>query len=172
MLRWEDVDLVATMFHELAHQVLYVQDDTAFNESFASVVAEAGVERWLEASGDSGQLQAYLYRQDFRERIVAMAESAKRELESLYRTRIAPDEMRRRKEARLDALAVELKSAFEESGRVAPAWIGAELNNARLASMALYQDRVPEFRQLLDDCEDRLPCFYAAARELADADRS
>ena len=172
MMRWEDVDLVATLFHELAHQVLYVKDDTAFNESFASVVAETGVERWLEVSGEADQLQAYLSRQAFRAHVVAMVESAKRELESLYRTRLATEEMRRRKEARLDALAVELRSAFEESGRVPPDWIGTDLNNARLASMALYQDRVPEFRQLLDDCEDDLRCFYAAARDLADADHN
>ena len=172
MLRWEDVDLIATMFHELAHQVLYVRDDTTFNESFARVVAEAGVERWLEAGGQGDQLQDYLSRQAFRERVVALVESAKRELESLYRTRIAAEEMRRRKEVRLDALAVELQSAFEESGRVVPQWVGTDLNNARLASMALYQDRVPEFRQLLDDCEGDLRCFYAAARDLAGAERS
>ena len=172
MLRWDDVDLVATIFHELAHQVLYVRDDTTFNESFASVVAEAGVQRWVEASGEGDQLQAYLSRQAFRARVVDMVGLAKRELESLYRTRLAPEEMRRRKEARLNALAVELQSAFEESGRTAPDWVETDLNNARLASMALYQDRVPEFRQLLDDCDGDLRCFYAAARDLADADRS
>ena len=35
------------VFHELAHQVVYVKDDTQFNESFAVAVEEAGVRRWL-----------------------------------------------------------------------------------------------------------------------------
>ena len=128
MLHWEDLDLIATMFHELAHQVLYVRDETAFNESFASVVADAGVERWLEASGENDQLRAYYSRRQFRERVVAIAEVAKRELESLYRTRIAPDEMRRRKEIRLDALAADIKSTFDATGRVAPDWVDIDLN--------------------------------------------
>ena len=46
MMRWEDTDLVATIFHELAHQVLYVKEDTAFTESFAPAVADIGLERW------------------------------------------------------------------------------------------------------------------------------
>ena len=41
------------MFHELAHQIVYVKDDSVFNESFAVAVEEAGVERWLRAQGDS-----------------------------------------------------------------------------------------------------------------------
>ena len=172
MMRWEDVDLIATMFHELAHQELYVRDDSTFNESFASVVADAGVERWLAANAAGEQLQAYYDRREFRERIVGKVEVAKRELESLYRMRIAPEEMRRRKAARLVALAAELRAEFEESGRAAPGWVDTDLNNARLASMALYEDRVPEFRRLLDGCDGDLRCFYAAARELAEAVRS
>ena len=44
MMRWDDVRLVSTLFHELAHQVLYIKDDTAFNESFATAVEEIGIE--------------------------------------------------------------------------------------------------------------------------------
>ena len=39
------------MFHELAHQVVYVKDDTSFNESFATAVEEEGLRRWLAAQG-------------------------------------------------------------------------------------------------------------------------
>jgi len=38
MMRYGDLDLVATIFHELAHQLIYVKGDSAFNESFASMV--------------------------------------------------------------------------------------------------------------------------------------
>ena len=44
MMRWSDLDLVAVLFHELAHQQLYVKNDSEFNESFASAVEEFGVE--------------------------------------------------------------------------------------------------------------------------------
>ena len=35
-------ELARMIFHELAHQVLYVKDDTAFNESFATAVERLG----------------------------------------------------------------------------------------------------------------------------------
>ena len=59
MMRWSDVDLVATIFHELAHQVLYVTGDTSFNESFASAVEEFGMQRWLRSRDEQRDLERY-----------------------------------------------------------------------------------------------------------------
>ena len=60
MMRWDDVKLVSTLFHELAHQVLYIKDDTAFNESFATAVEEIGIERWLAKNGRQGDMASYV----------------------------------------------------------------------------------------------------------------
>ena len=49
MLSGSDVQLAAYLFHELAHQRLYVKDDGLFNEGYASFVEEAGLKLWLEA---------------------------------------------------------------------------------------------------------------------------
>lgn len=166
MLRWGDVDLVAMMFHELAHQRLYVKGDTTFNESFATVVEEAGIERWLRSSGNEGDYEAYRQRRELRQRIVGLVESARADLESLYRTRLAAGEMRRRKAARLDRLGADLETVFSDAALDVPEWVTLDLNNARLASMALYHGRVPELRLLLDDCDGDLTCFYAAAEKL------
>jgi predicted aminopeptidase len=38
MMHWSDVQLASTLFHELAHQVVYVAGDSEFNEAFATVV--------------------------------------------------------------------------------------------------------------------------------------
>ena len=57
-IRYPDVQLARLMFHELAHQRVYVKDDTTFNESFAVAVEEEGVRRWLEAEGRGGELAA------------------------------------------------------------------------------------------------------------------
>ena len=46
-VRWPETELARLMFHELAHQIVYVKDDSVFNESFAAAVEEVGVERWL-----------------------------------------------------------------------------------------------------------------------------
>ena len=39
------------MFHELSHQVVYIADDTAFNEAFAVTVEQEGLARWLKFRG-------------------------------------------------------------------------------------------------------------------------
>ena len=165
MMRWEDTDLVATIFHELAHQVLYVKDDTAFNESFATAVADIGLERWLLSKGESGQLAAYRERRQLREQLVGLIRAAKSDLETLYASALEEAEMRRQREQRLSRLAAELKARLAESGRDSPGWLGDELNNARLVSIGLYQLDLARFRALYEDCERDLACFYDRAVE-------
>ena len=70
MLRYGDLQLVGTMFHELAHQLIYVPGDSEFNEAFAMSVERAGVARWLESQGRGAELAAY------RERMQQQARAA------------------------------------------------------------------------------------------------
>jgi predicted aminopeptidase len=49
MMRWDDDELVGTIFHELAHQKIYVKDDSSFNESYATFVEQEGVRQWRQA---------------------------------------------------------------------------------------------------------------------------
>ena len=59
MLRYDNDEVVATIFHELAHQLLYVKGDSAFNEAFATTVEDAGLERWLVHEGTPGRIAAF-----------------------------------------------------------------------------------------------------------------
>src|SRR4029079_7548997 len=59
-IRYPDTELARLLFHELSHQVAYVQDDSTFNESFAVTVEREGVRRWLAASGRGDQLAVFL----------------------------------------------------------------------------------------------------------------
>jgi len=156
MMHWEDADLVATIFHELAHQVLYVKNDSAFNESFATTVEEIGIERWLTSRDQGGDFNDYNERRERREKTMDTIAAARSDLEKLYASSKAAQEMRRAKETRLAQLANEL-----------PAELEIDLNNARLASMSLYQSRVPEFRALYEKCERELRCFYDQAELLS-----
>jgi predicted aminopeptidase len=168
MMHWQDEDLVATMFHELAHQVLYVKGDTEFNESFATVVEEVGIELWLQSRGQQEDFLIYRDRREFRRDVVMQVVAAGASLQQLYLTRIAPEEMRRRKTRQFEVLSDDLRRSFERSGHDTPQWVSEDLNNARIASMALYQQRVPEFRELLSACDDNLECFYTEAKRLAE----
>ena len=59
MLGWRDTRLVGTIFHELAHEQLYVPGDSEFNEAFASVVEEEGLRRWLRGARRDDELAKF-----------------------------------------------------------------------------------------------------------------
>ena len=71
MMPYGDLQLVGTIFHELAHQLVYVKSDSEFNEAFAVSVEQAGLARWLEARGQAGQLGDYRTRQEQQAQIVS-----------------------------------------------------------------------------------------------------
>ena len=165
MMRRDDVELVGLLFHELAHQHLYIKDDTEFNESFASAVEEIGLERWLSAREQSGMLRQWKARQAMLQSMTALIHSARGDLEALYASDLPEDEMRREKSERLQALAAEA-AVLAESG-AGPNWLQGELNNARLVSLGLYRGSVAAFMRVYDICDEKLACFYGAVEELA-----
>ncbi len=172
MLRWDDLQLVAVLFHELAHQVLYVKGDTGFNESFATAVEELGMQRWLSSRGQHDDITAYRERRELRQDLMVLVASARDDLRTIYAAADNEEEKRHRKKARLGQLARVASTRLERSGRDSASWLRGELNNARLASMALYEGRLPAFRALLANCHDDIRCFYAKAGELAKLDKS
>ena len=167
MMNWDDVQLVGVLFHELAHQVLYIRDDTAFNESFATAVEEFGVLRWLRSRGLDQKVDEYLQRRLLRQDLMGLVAIARDDLAAIYAADTDPDEMRAAKSARLAALRQDVANRLERAGRDPGSWLSGELNNARLVSMSLYEGRLPEFRALLEGCDGDIECFYEEARRLA-----
>lgn len=171
MLRWDDIQLVGTLFHELAHQLLYVKDDSAFNESFATAVEAFGLERWLVSRGQHDDVETYRDRRALRDELMALVAGARNDLGSYFSAPIDDDEKRRLKNERLWQLKQDANLRLQQAGHDTPDWPGSELNNARLASMTLYQGWLPAFRTLLGDCEQDLGCFYTEARKLSELEK-
>ena len=170
MLRYGDDELAATIFHELAHQLLYVRGDSEFNEAFATTVEDAGLERWLNSRGASQRLQQLRERQTHAAAFVSLLARSRTRLALLYASGATRDEMRERKAQILGALAADIRALELREGASYPLyeeWIAAGLNNARLASVSTYFDCLPGFRRLLGESGDDLARFYAAARQLA-----
>ncbi len=170
MLRYGDDELAATIFHELAHQLLYVRGDSEFNEAFATTVEDAGLERWLTQQGASQRLQQLRERQAHAAAFVSLLARSRARLALLYASGVARDEMRAGKAQILGALAADIRALELREGASYPLyeeWIAAGLNNARLASVSTYFDCLPGFTRLLGESGNDLTRFYAAARELA-----
>lgn len=173
MLRWSDVQLAAIIFHELAHQVVYVPGDSSFNEGFASVVEAEGVRRWLDSAGRTADLESFRRQRADYLQLGRLFEATRARLRTLYASELPVEEMRAAKQAEFAAL----RRAYEEHKSTAggsranfDAWFEQGINNAHLASVGTYQDCVPGLRHLLAEAGNDLPAFYARAREFAKRD--
>jgi predicted aminopeptidase len=170
-MRWDDVKLVSTLFHELAHQVLYIKDDTAFNESFATAVEEIGIERWLAANGGPEDMAGYREQKALHRHLVALVEAARADLADYYGRDVDVDSMRDLKSARLEQLAADVRAQLRSEGLSENHWLTGPLNNARLLPMSLYDSQVPAFLALYADCGSDLGCLYEEAGKIAELDR-
>jgi predicted aminopeptidase len=170
MMRWGDIDLVAVLFHELAHQVVYVKDDSAFNESFATAVEEIGVKLWLESRGEQELMVDYIAGRELQQSLMVLVTKAREVLESVYESEIDVEDKRVLKRERLKSLAEDVTAELQRNGRDGSSWLSGELNNARLISTTLYEGRLPSFRALYLRCERELECFYSEVRRFAKLD--
>jgi predicted aminopeptidase len=172
-INYPDAELARLIFHELAHQIVYVAGDSQFNESFASAVEEAGVERWLERFGNQAMREGFARYTGRKHDFLALLLRYRRELERTYASQ-APDADKRSTKARLFG---ELKGEYRQLKASWGGYAGYDrffaepLSNAHLASIATYNDFVPAFRALLRR-EKSFPKFYAAVHRLADLDRA
>jgi predicted aminopeptidase len=169
MMTYGDDELASIMFHELSHQVVYIADDTSFNEAFAVTVEEEGLARWLKSRGREDDLSKYRKRRERQAEGVELVSRFRRELTLLYGTLLDEETMRARKREVFARLVRELRVldkrfGIESSLAVA---LDGKPNNARLASLATYYECVPGFERLLSDEQHDLPRFYASVRALA-----
>ena len=158
-------ELARLIFHELAHQVVYVRNDTAFNESFATAVEAAGVERWLAEDASEDARASYRQYDARRQQFRALLLGTRDRLAALYETPL-DDEAKREGKARIFADMREQYARLKvEWGNYSgyDRWFDQPLTNAHLAAVATYQQWVPAFTALLAQCDGDWRRFYAEA---------
>jgi predicted aminopeptidase len=167
---WNEGELAGLIFHELSHQVVYVADDTMFNESFAGAVERIGERRWLAGQADAATRAAFDLREARRNQFRELTWRWRRQLQQVYALPVTDDEKRLRKAEVMAAMRRDYDAlkAGPWSG-----WTGYDgwferANNAAFGMLAAYTELVPDFERLFKRCDEDFPRFYAAVRALAD----
>ncbi len=169
MLRWDEDELDGVIFHELAHQVLYVADDTAFNESFATFVQREGVREWRSARGlPPPDAEEDAHDEAFTKLVLELRER----LRAVYAGETDVAAKREAKRRELDAFAARygaLAAGWNGDHRY-DAWVERPLNNARLVPFGLYDRWTPAFGAVFREASADWRDFYSRCRALAKLD--
>lgn len=174
MLQYSDEQLAAFIFHELAHQQLYVKGDTSFNEAYAGFVEEAGVSRWLQASHRVDMLPRWKAMEQASMQFNSLLMNARNQLEEEYGSGHSEEVMRANKKSIFSDMEAEYRSMVDEQwgGRdFFKAWFTRELNNAQLALASSYQGGVCSFRKLYESADRDIVRFHQLAAEKASLDK-
>lgn len=167
MLHWDDQRLAGLIFHELAHQRLYVRDDSSFNESFASFVEQQGLRQWLASRGEA-ELDPAARQQ--REQFTQLILASRARLTALYASGLAAAPMRAGKQAEFSRLRADYRqlraTQWGGQGRY-DGWINAPLNNAKLLPFGLYEQWQPAFAALFARSGGDWAHFYRRVEQLA-----
>ena len=166
MDRWSTDELIGTIFHELAHQKIYVKNDTAFNESYATFVQREGLREFLA----DGHLPppdpaAAVRQQQFTQLVLA----TRAQLKELYASDL-PDavKLQRKQQAftRLLLQYTHLRDGEWHGFKGYDDWFDAPLNNAKLLPFGLYDRGVPAFAALFKRCAGDWTRFYTEVRKI------
>lgn len=168
MLAGGDEYVAGVLFHELAHQRLYVKGDSDFDEAFAMAVEQYGVVRWLKQRHDPAALAAYRRRLQWQGDFAELVARQQRRLAKIYS---GPGDPAQKRAAKAAAFA-EMRRDYEAMKRQRwggasdyDVWFAQHLNNASLAAVATYRRWLPALRDQLR--EIGLSAFYTEMAQLA-----
>jgi predicted aminopeptidase len=151
-------ELANVILHESVHATVYVPNQSSFDESLASFIADELT--WLLVVGRSGlrsdEAKAWMANEARGDFFVKQMHRAWEDLDAIYRSPRTDDEKRSLKDARLGELQKTLG-------------MRRRFNNADLAGSRTYDTGRPAFERLRKACGG-LPKFLEAVRSLKESD--
>lgn len=166
---YSEIELARLIFHELAHQVVYVPGNSVFNESFATAVEQEGVRRWFANNGSALEQASLHGSQEMKIIFTEMIHNHRKRLHQLFVSNKSVTEKRAEKARIFDELREEfsqLKAVRAEFSHY-DLWFAKELNNARLATVSIYTQLLPAFQTLLAQQNGDMNRFYQVVREIS-----
>jgi len=171
-INWPDYRLAGMIFHELAHQRVYIKGDSEFNESFAMAVQQLGVERRLEANADTERVQKYRQHASNRQQVIRLIEQGREQLKQLYSKKMDQQQKRLEKQRAMDALTQQYQR-LSENFEVADGfkrWFEQGLNNAKLVSVSTYYSQIPAFKKIMQHHQGDFKKFLPEVEAIAALD--
>ena len=172
-------EVARLVFHELAHQLLYVPGDTLFNESFATAVERLGGARWLATEASDAARADYARFDARRRQFRQLAFDTRRRLQAIYESKEALAHDWRAVDAMKEIAMDDFRARYatlragwpaQPPGAYYDLWV-ARANNALFGAQAAYDELVPAFEALFErerqESGDPWPRFYAAVRRIA-----
>lgn len=167
-------ELARLIFHELAHQVLYVPDDTVFNESYATAVERIGGARWLATQAGEAARAEYAQFDGRRQQFRQLTLDTRRRLQQIYESEEAATQDWRAVDAMKSVAMSDFRARYAALRADWPgtrqgaydAWV-ARANNALFGAQAAYDDLVPDFEALYQHEGRDWPRFYAEVKRIA-----
>lgn len=162
-----DADLVEILFHELAHQRLFISGDTDFNEAFATAVGEEGVRRWLQSN--PAVYEKYQQQREQEGDFVKLVLATRDQLKAVYDDPRLTDTVKLQRKGEIIADMRNKHDQLKEQwgGRsYYNRWFSSEINNAKLNTISAYYTLVPAFRALLKANGGDIERFYAEVEKL------
>ena len=176
-ITYPEGELARMIFHELSHQVLYVKDDTMFNESFATAVERLGGQQWLVKNGSDAARSEYAAFDSKRKEFRALMLRTRERLAAVYKenralaiTHTATDATK----SVADKKQIAMQQMREEYAQLKATWGGfsgydrfvANTNNASLGALAAYDELVPQFEAVFEKKGKNWTAFYQAIKDI------
>jgi predicted aminopeptidase len=168
MLNKDITYLVKVIFHELAHQKIYIKNDTEFNEAFAESIALAGINKWLTQYHSQDAIDKFTNKQNYENEFVSLVLETRDELEELYDSEMPDQKMQQNKIEILKLMRKkynQMRSNWNDDTTY-DSWFNTELNNAKIAAVATYRHLIPDFMHLLEKTGNDFEDFYKLINKL------
>ncbi len=156
------------IFHELAHQQLYIKNDASFNEAFATAVGQLGTSYWLADNGKQDTLQRYLKANQHKQEIYRIVSDLRMQLQKIYQSAIDDNSKQDLKQQALTGYQQLMAEQLEAWNRYDQYkdWLLNDINNAKLNAFSTYRDLVPLFVDLYERCNKKFDKFYHAVESM------
>jgi len=168
MFSGSEIRLAAFLFHELAHQRLYLKADGLFNEGYARFVEETGIRAWLISNQRQNELLHWQQLQDANRDFTELIGAVRTELSGVYQSNETVIRKRKLKADIFNSLSnsyVHLSKDKWQGRRYYSDWFEAPLNNAKLALYNTYESSHCAFKDLLDRAGGNLREFHRLAEQ-------